>query len=512
GPALLSVEVEKAAQAHRHVDCVLLTDDEGFRPEGRQKPPFAAQRVLREWAERRPPLAPLLDAAPPPPETPARWRRPPIAGRDFLMPWNINEKFWELYPQPPAERPLYPFNAEPVDAFVQKYKGARDVPIFSSPLVVPVVYINYLPKHLKEGSAFLNYLRETRAPFAILINYGAADFTEEDGRAALKLLTGELRGQFVGWISGESIGHVYEKVAPGLTLTPEMPRRAMLEAYRAAYARALEEKWAATFKAPAGPMWETLIPAQSTSSTSFAHALGSWGVRTLGMETAAVQPVTAMRVAFTRGAARQHGANFLYYHAPNFGDTATIFTQQQSYAGPDNFYHSRYGATMGPSLSWYRKTYFLYYMAGASAVYLEQGYDQFFKPGPGEHPYQLNPLGRITDEFVRFAEKHPERGTPYTPVAFLLDPAHGWDMTDWPHLPLGVSPVNRGDRALRELFGAAYYPAPVNEGEPATSDRQSFVNSLFGDIFDVLVASDQNAEAVSAYRAVVAAGDLKFTP
>ena len=71
-------------------------------------------------------------------------------------------------------------------------------------------------------------------------------------------------------------------------------------------------------------------------------------------------------------------------------------------------------------------------MAGASAIYLEQGQDQFFKPGPGDHPFQLNPLGRITDEFMRFAEKHPDRGTPYTPVTFLLDPAHGFEMTDYP--------------------------------------------------------------------------------
>ena len=75
------------------------------------------------------------------------------------------------------------------------------------------------------------------------------------------------------------------------------------------------------------------------------------------METAAVQPMTAMRIAFTRGAARQYGGAFLYYHAPNFGDTATTFTKQQNFAGPDNFFHSRYGATMGPSLSWYRKSY-----------------------------------------------------------------------------------------------------------------------------------------------------------
>ncbi|MBV8856789.1 MAG: hypothetical protein JOZ02_07670 [Acidobacteria bacterium] len=513
GPARLSIEIEKAAGAPRQVDCVLVTNDLDYRPEGRRKPPFHAQRVLSDWAKQRTPLTPLLEKAPAVEATPALWHRPALAGRDFLVPWNISETFWDDYAKPAAERPLYPFNAEPVEAFVEKYKGARDVPIFSSPLVVPVFHLNNLPKHLLEGSAFLNFIRQTRSPFAVNINYGAAAFPETaQGEAALKLLRGELRGQFVGWISGESIGHVYGAVASRLTLTPDTSRRAMLEAYRAAYTRALEEKWAGTFKTPAGAMWDKLIPAQSTSSTAYAHALFDWGVRTLGIETAAVQPVTAMRIAFVRGAARQYGGNFLYYHAPNFGDTATTFTKEQSFAGPEHFFHTRYGATMGPSLSWYRKSYYLYYMSGASAVYLEQGFDQFFQPGPGEHPFQLNPLGRITEEFVRFAQEHTDRGEPYTPLALLLDPAHGWDMTDYPQLPLGVSPINRSDRALRQLFLAAYHPAAVDEGEPATADRQAFTNSVFGDIFDVLVADEKRADAIDAYRALVVGGRVEWTP
>jgi hypothetical protein len=512
GPARLSIEIDKAAEARRNVDCILLTSDLAYRPEGRRKPPFAAQRALGEWAAKHTPLAPLMEKESVAAQAPALWRRQPLVGRDFVMPWNISEKFWEMYDAPPETRPLYPFNAEPEAAFVEKYKGAREVPLFSSPLVVPVFHINHLAKHLREGSAFVRFIRETHLPFAVNINYGAASFQASEGEAALKLLTGEFRQQFIGWISGESIGHVYPAVASQLTLTPEMTRRQMLDAYHAAYTRALEQKWQQTFHTNAGAMWNELIPAQSTSSTSFAHALASWGVRTLGMETAAVMPMTAMRIAFTRGAARQYGANFFYYHAPNFGDTATTFTTAQNFAGPEHFFHTRYGVTMGPSLSWYRKNYYLYYMSGASAVYLEQGHDQFFKPGPGEHPFQLNPLGRITDEFVRFAEKHTERGAPYTPVAFLLDPAHGWDMTDWPHLPLGVSPINRSDRALRELFLAAYYPAAVDEGEPATADRQAFTSAAFGDIFDVLVASEQKAEALDAYRAVVVGGRVEWTP
>jgi hypothetical protein len=488
GPARVAIEVGKSAQARRQVDCFLVTNDLGFIPDGRRKPDFAAMRYLREWSRKRTPLAPLIDATRN--DLPPAWARPKLAGRDFLMPWNIAKEFWQVYDKPIAERPLYPFNAEPIDEFVKAYSGKRDVPIFASKLVVPVVYINDLPELLKEGSAFRRYLAETKSPFAILMNYGAANFASEaDAQAAWKLLNGDLREQFLGWISGESIGFVWDEAPQYLKISPGMTRTQLLEAHRAFYTDALARKWSAMFKTQTGPMWEKMIPAQSTSSTSFAHALTDWGVRVIGMETAAVQPMTAMRLAFTRGAARQFSGEFFYYQAPNFGDSATTFTKQQNFAGPDNFFHSRYGATMGPSLSWYRKSYYLYYMSGASAIYLEQGFDQFFKPGPGEHPFQLNPLGRITDEFVRFAEKHPDRGTPYTPIAFLLDPAHGWEMTDYPQWPFGVSQINRSDRALRELFGAAYYPGPVREGEPASGERQAFVPGVFGNVFDVLVAS-----------------------
>ncbi|MEK6335315.1 MAG: hypothetical protein AABM67_10220 [Acidobacteriota bacterium] len=528
GPARVSIEVEKTSGARRQVDCFLLTNDLPFVPDGRRKPDLAAQRYLREWSKARTPLSSLI-------ATTARydpssaWARPKFGGRDFLIPWNIPKEFWQLYDKPTAQRPLYPFNAEPIDEFVKAYSGKREVPIFASKLIVPVVYINDLPELLKEGSSFRRYLAETKAPFAVLMNYGAATFASDaEAQAAWKLLNGDLREQFLGWISGESIGFVWGEAPQYLKLSPEMSRTQLLEAHKKFYTDALARKWSAMFKTQTGAMWDKLIPAQSTSSTSFAHALTDWGVTAIGLETAAVQPMTAMRLAFARGAARQYGGEFFYYHAPNFGDSATTFTRQQNFAGPDNFFHSRYGATMGPSLSWYRKSYYLYYMSGASAIYLEQGFDQFFKPGPGEHPFQLNPLGRITDEFVRFADRHPDRGTPYTPIAFLLDPAHGWEMTDYPHWPFGVSQINRSDRALRELFGAAYYPGLVREGEPASGERQAFVPGVFGNIFDVLVAGRgisvspanhhvQDApatplNAVDSYAAVIVGGAIDWSP
>ncbi|HWP52717.1 MAG TPA: hypothetical protein VN476_01220 [Pyrinomonadaceae bacterium] len=526
GGARVSIQVAKAAEARRQVDCFLLTNDLAFVPEGRRKPDFAAMRYLREWSASRQAPAPLLESGAN--DIPSSWRRPKVAGRDFLIPWNINKEFWRGYGKMALVWPLYPFNAEPVDEFIKAYAGKRDVPIFDSKLIAPVVYINDLPELLKEGSGFRRYLAETKSPFAVLINYGAANFASDaEAQAAWRLLNGELRGQFLGWISGESVGFVWDDAPQYLNLSPEMSRTQLLDAHRVFYTDALSRKWKGMFKTETGPMWDKLIPAQSTSSTSFAHALTEWGVRSIGIETTAVQPMTAMRLAFNRGAARQYGGEFFYYHAPNFGDSATTFTKEQNFAGPDNFFHSRYGATMGPSLSWYRKSYYLYYMSGASAIYLEQGFDQFFKPGPDEHPFQLNPLGRITEEFIRFAEKHPDRGEPYTPIAFLLDPAHGWDMTDYPQWPFGISQINRSDRALRELLGAAYYPGPVREGEAASGERQAFVPGVFGNIFDVLVASSgtgvspvsshaQDAratpmDAIDSYRAVIVSGQINWT-
>ncbi|MEP6922547.1 MAG: hypothetical protein ABI967_15600 [bacterium] len=513
GPARISIEIEKAGEARRHVDAILITNDPAFVPDGRRKPDFAAARYLRDFKTAHPPLAPLSQSGFTG-EIPAAWRRPKISGRDFMMPWNISKEFWALYDKPADERPLYPFASESPEQFVARFKGTQKVPLFDSKLVVPVIYLNDLPEYLKEGSPFLRYVRETKVPFAVLINFGTATMNEQDGKAAFDLLTGELREQFLGWVSGESVGFVWDSAATDLKINSGMSRQEMLEAYRLFYTNALEKKWTGTFHTATGPMWNKLIPAQSASGTSYAHALAEWGVRLLGMETPAVQPITAMRIAFTRGAARQYGGAFAYYHAPNFGDTATTFTKTQNFAGPDNFFHTRYGATMGPSLSWYRKSYFLYYMSGASAIYLEQGYDQFFKPGPGDNPFQLNPLGRITDEFMQFAEKHPDRGVPDTPVAFLLDPAHGWDLTDYPQWAFGMSQRNRSDRALRELFTTAYYPAAVLEGEPATGDRQAFVSGVFGDIFDVLVASSgvQHPTPLTPYHAVVVGGGIKWSP
>ena len=141
GPARVSIEIQKAAQASRQIDCFVLTNEGAYTPQGRQKPDFAASRYLRDFAKTRPALAPLIDQ-PAAANLPQSWNPPKVAGRDFVMPWNITKEFWSLYDKPPEQRPLYPFHAEPISEFVKTYSGKRDVPIFDSKFIVPVIYIN----------------------------------------------------------------------------------------------------------------------------------------------------------------------------------------------------------------------------------------------------------------------------------------------------------------------------------------------------------------------------------
>ncbi|HKE58743.1 MAG TPA: hypothetical protein VKB46_18660, partial [Pyrinomonadaceae bacterium] len=74
GPVRLSFQIEKAAEARRHVDCFLLTNNDTFRPSGRRKPDFAAMRYLREWSNSRQPLSSLIKTSDAP--LPESWLRP----------------------------------------------------------------------------------------------------------------------------------------------------------------------------------------------------------------------------------------------------------------------------------------------------------------------------------------------------------------------------------------------------------------------------------------------------
>jgi len=485
-----TIELDCEGTARRIVDVAVLTDDLAWHPSGRARPRFAYIAALERWREgaAQIPPGPRLDPD-------SRWAPPTL-----VVPWNFTaDSFVEGMP---------PFAVEPQirKAFLEQFRG-KPLPIFSSPLIAPVFVLDQLPALLAKDAHARKFLESTRKPFFVLINYQQAPWRKKDDvRQAVAEARRALAAQDRGDISGENIGYPWDSPDKALLakLGAVQNRNDVLAMFREAYEAALTSK--SRQLDGNGSPWPPLIAALSSGSSAFAHALAAWGCKTIGLETAVGMPNFAGRIAFVRGAARQYGRQFLYYHAPNFGDTATTFTQAQNFAGPGAWFHTRYGLVFGPSIAWYRKALVLEWFAGAAQIYLEQGADQFFQPGPGAHPVQLNPIGRVTDAFLRFAEK-AERGTPVAPVALLVDRAHGWD--DSAYIPRAFNLESdaktvqwkEADAVLAQTLDVLYYPNALAQGEPATAERQAFVHAMLGDSVDVLVA-DANAP-IDRYRVII---------
>lgn len=534
GPAELQLVVEVPAEARRHVDAILVTDDMKFRPRLREKPPFHYWAPLQRNREHPSARTPAFASPEPGWAAPAAWRTPPMAGREFQMLLNMPVTFWKQGDAPAEKRVLYPFNQRPAEVekkFIEQYAGRKDLPVWSSKLNAPVIYFNELPEFLSDDSAFLAWLKETKSPFGILLNYAMAPpndtFGEKGPMLARNLAS--VRDQFVGYMAGENTGYTYSadyahQLDPAL-VAKTATRRQLLDLHRDALTAALRKKFERAYGAPPAAEespWPTMMSAMSTDMFPYVHAFAEWGERTLAHEATANMPAYAMNWAFLRGASRQFGRNWVWYHSSNFGDTSTTFIAGQNIAGPHtNYHHSHYDAFSGAGLVWYRKAYYSAYMAGAAAIYLEQGFDQYFIASPGDERVELSPFGRITDEFVRFAERHPDRGTPYTPIAFLLDPGHGWYQYENHAGAFSVPPrrnpavlgYSRHDAMIRDWFNVAYYPLPAVEGEPLTSPRLSFIDAPMGDVFDVLVASGAPGatDILKTYRAVIVSGEVSLS-
>ena len=174
------------------------------------------------------------------------------------------------------------------------------------------------------------------------------------------------------------------------------------------------------------------------------HYAAEHGARMLGHEAGESLPSDTMVWAFVRGASKQYdlltvgsisvptrwGQKFYTRDGTNIADTNRV-------DGPD------YGHTEGLI----KREWYLAYMCGASLIMLQIGlfpqafyehklsgdYEPFImaggpnNPGPGLLEANLTPMGRIHVDGQEFAVDHPTRGTPYMPVALMLDYDHGWN-------------------------------------------------------------------------------------
>jgi hypothetical protein len=512
GSAKLEVIIDRAGEAWRQVDVILITDDLKFVPVGREKPAFAYEKSFAlepkygyKWRGSGKDLKPG-PAAP----------RMKLAGRDFTMWTGIepNPKWWgkqELDKLTQADV-LFEFAAptDIRDKFHKQFAGPKDTPLVNWPNLVPGFHLGPAPD-LSPSSPVRQWLERTKTPFYIMTNYANPKYDDKTGPATYAAITGPLKDQFMGYIHGEAVGTV------GIRLADQPladSRREHVELVAKSLREQQAAEWSKFYKTPvAAERRDLSIPCLSVDSIALAHLFHHAGSKTVGYELDSTNAHVPMRIAFERGAARQFGGAWVNYASGNFGDACNYFTQNPVVPrGAPSWFHSKYAITDGVSISWYRKMYYQNYLGGASAIYWEQSLiNQWLLPGPGKHPIGLSPFGRTTEDFQAFVDRLGDRGEPITPIGVLLSAGHGFERVNYRCKMLECFPETIHDRELRELFAAFWYPAYQLEGKPASPDVQSMPGGVYGDIFDVLVDRPERAAALTHYPIIWAAGDVDLS-
>ena len=152
-------------------------------------------------------------------------------------------------------------------------------------------------------------------------------------------------------------------------------------------------------------------------------------------------------LAMVRGAARQRGDR------PWGIDLSTWRTLTQS----PTQYDEGGRLTGGWSPSWFKRQLYIAFMGGADATLAESA-----DYTTGASSDGLNPLGDVMRDFANFANvRHPDRGTPFVPMALIQDRDAGFEPkfgqyaqgdTTW----YGTLPYTEGDTLLSNLLSMAY--------------------------------------------------------
>lgn len=539
GPARLILNALPGATAPRQLDVIVLTTDPAYRPRIKERPSDPAWTLLDTYRESVPPLAPLA-RRPAPADLPQAWKIKTWPGKDLVYLWNVGTpKPTDTWLSDKPDRVPVPYSIRDEDVlaeFEKTYAGRTDVPIFGDDRVAPAFH-GVGPSVFKtdrqtgeltdEGQRFARWLdANPNRLFGGMMNYYPDDRDVIGPKGAETFA--RYRDRYVGSISGESLGYYYPNPDEMRQATANATtRRQLVEAMTPILLRENLNKYQKPFPGAYNTPEEAysdVISCLSVGNITFAPLLADWGCRTIGYESAAIcSSILSMRWAFMRGIARQRSLMTATYRSCNFGDSATIFSKASSYTTPQAVVDNFYSVFSGAGMTWYKFDIWYQYMAGSAIFYHEQGFDEYWIPGGtvfGRHGLDLSPKGKLVDRFLRLTKENFDRGSPYTPVALLVDYAHGWEpATNWPNAfenypqRQDAFPRDDHDAMMNAYMWVAFHPIGRQSEKPITSTAEVFVPGVFGDIFDVIAAYPDvnNWTTLDTYPVVIGVGELELT-
>lgn len=255
------------------------------------------------------------------------------------------------------------------------------------------------------------------------------------------------------------------------------------------------------------------------SFMSYQHYAAEFGYDYIGCEVGATVAGSNMRIAFTRGAAKQYSK-----HLGN-GNVSGWYVDfspwhllgMVNYSGNDKLYVTEDGfhdnvisnEVSGQSVSAMRRHMYLAYMAGAQAM-IQQGAATvaFYNDTDDDGNYLLSPHGKAYQEFYEFTQRNTDRGDAYIPFGVVLNYYHGLPYGDWKALKVFETfTLEDGDRMTQDLIQLLWpggYPVDTD------SDEAQLVTNPYGETFDFLL---QNAEqtVLNSYPALILSGQIALS-
>jgi hypothetical protein len=268
-----------------------------------------------------------------------------------------------------------------------------------------------------------------------------------------------------------------------------------------------ENRFNKIFGANVGPM-----PGEHLTTPSFAspaaHApLLALGYRFVGSEQGDNVPDSPMRYAFNRGAVRQYGVPW-GTHLSAFGYESGPPHDTEVSVG--NWLTSRKGDIYGTSIALMRHHAYLSWLSGQSAHHFEDISIIFWRHWHTAEKRSLTPRGLAINEFLETTRKF-DRGTPVTPIAFLMDERHGW--TNNALVPYRIHdnlPPAEADFATDQHFESLSWPLRRDMSNILRDEQVMMPQSIIGDTYDVIITADAGIHALNHYRVVWLVGDTRL--
>ncbi|MCD4824580.1 MAG: hypothetical protein K8S55_08225 [Phycisphaerae bacterium] len=249
------------------------------------------------------------------------------------------------------------------------------------------------------------------------------------------------------------------------------------------------------------------------------HAL-EWGSRSVTAEIGETVPCTNLQIACTRGAAREYGRPW------GIDLSSWLYGKMTHYVYTPDFISSPCSLYSGHSVSLHKRFCYASWLAGANYIWYENEAvlamnENDIRQVIGCQPdkkydrWVLSPVGEIAQKLFALA-KIKDRGTPYTPVALMIDFAHGWSpLGCTPHKIWANLPLAKGDHMLDEFFNTIYPWNPARDysepgaRKPGRNGEQGFLTPTpYGDIFDVF--TNKSCRTLAGYRVLMMVGDVRI--